>query len=70
MYSHTKVDETFVADWMEMYDKTFEEDADVVRVQQAGLKSQIIPYGRLLPKSESPIRHFHRLVHDALSSGV
>ena len=53
-----------------MYDKTFEEDADVVRVQQAGLKSQMIPYGRLLPKSESPIRHFHRLVHDALASGV
>ena len=22
----------------------------------------MIPYGRLLPKSESPIRHFHRLV--------
>ena len=62
MYSHPEADETFVADWMEMYDKTFEEDADVVRVQQAGLSSQMIPYGRLLPKSESPIRHFHRLV--------
>ena len=29
----------------------------------------MIPYGRLLPKSESPIRHFHRLVYDALASG-
>ena len=36
VYSHPQADETFVADWMEMYDKTFEEDADVVRVQQAG----------------------------------
>ena len=62
VYAHPQADETFVADWMEMYDKTFEEDADVVRVQQAGLRSQMIPYGRLLPKSESPIRHFHRLV--------
>ena len=62
VYSHPQADETFVADWMEMYNKTFAEDADVVRVQQAGLRSQMIPYGRLLPKSESPIRHFHRLV--------
>ena len=36
VYSHPEADETFVADWMEMYNKTFEEDADVVRVQQAG----------------------------------
>ena len=41
---------------------------DVVRVQQAGLRSQMSPFGRLLPKSESPIRHFHRLVHDALAA--
>ena len=68
VYSHPQADETFVADWMEMYDKTFAEDADVVRVQQAGLRSQMIPYGRLLPKSESPIRHFHRLVYDALAA--
>ena len=42
--------------------------ADVVRVQQVGLRSDMVPYGRLLPRSESPIRHFHRLVHDALAS--
>ena len=54
VYSHPQADETFVADWMEMYDKTFEEDADVVRVQQAGLKSQMIPYGRLLPEEREP----------------
>jgi hypothetical protein len=68
VYSHPQADETFVADWMEMYNKTFAEDADVVRVQQAGLRSQMIPFGRLLPKSESPIRHFHRLVYDALAA--
>ena len=68
VYSHPEADESFVADWMEMYNKTFEEDCEVVRVQQAGLKSQMVPYGRLLPKSESPIRHFHRLVHEGLSS--
>ena len=28
----------------------------------------MIPYGRLLPKSESPIRHFHRLVLDGLAA--
>jgi hypothetical protein len=30
--------------------------------------SQMIPCGRLLPKSERPIRHFHRLVHEALAA--
>jgi len=60
----------FVADWMEMYNKTFQEDTDVVLAQQAGLRSNLVPYGRLLPKSESPIRHFHRLVYHALSAGV
>ena len=68
VYAHPQAEEAFVADWMEMYSKTFDEDADVVRVQQAGLRSQMIPYGRLLPKSESPIRHFHRLVYDALAT--
>ena len=41
------------------------------RARPAGRpESQMIPYGRLLPKSESPIRHFHRLVYDALASGA
>jgi hypothetical protein len=30
----------------------------------------MIPYGRLLPKSESPIRHFHRLVLEGLSADL
>jgi phenylpropionate dioxygenase-like ring-hydroxylating dioxygenase large terminal subunit len=68
VYAHPKADEAFIVDWMEMYNQTLAEDVDVVRVQQPGLRSQMVPYGRLLPKSESPIRHFHQLVYDALAA--
>jgi hypothetical protein len=68
VYSHPDADEAFVLEWMEMYNQTLAEDVDVVLVQQPGLRSQAVPYGRLLPKSESPIRHFHRLVVNALAS--
>jgi hypothetical protein len=53
-----------------MYDRTLREDKDVVLKQQPGLRSNAIPYGRLLPRSESPIRHFHRLVADALADAL
>ena len=68
VYAHPQADEAFVVEWLEMYNQTLLEDADVVLVQQVGLRSNMVPYGRLLPKSESPIRHFHRLVYDALAA--
>jgi hypothetical protein len=51
-----------------MYNQTLIEDKEVVLVQQPGLRSNMVPYGRLLPRSESPIMHFHRLVRDALAA--
>jgi hypothetical protein len=70
VFVHPDADEAFVRDWMEMYNQTLLEDSEVVRVQQPGLRSNMIPYGRLLPKSESPISHFHRLVWRALCDGA
>jgi choline monooxygenase len=57
-------------EWLAMYDRTLREDKDVVLKQQPGLRSNAIPYGRLLPRSESPIRHFHQLVVDALADAL
>ena len=67
VFTHPDADEAFAQDWMEMYNQTLLEDKEVVRAQQPGLRSNMVPFGRLLPKSESPIMHFHRLVREALS---
>jgi phenylpropionate dioxygenase-like ring-hydroxylating dioxygenase large terminal subunit len=66
VYVRPEADEKFVEEWMEMWNQTLLEDSEVVLVQQPGLRSNAIPYGRLLPRSESPIAHFHRLVAAAL----
>ena len=68
VFSHPDAGEQFVQDWMEMYNQTLLEDKEVVLVQQPGLRSNMVPYGRLLPRSESPIMHFHRLVRAALAA--
>jgi choline monooxygenase len=43
-----------------------EEDNDLVESVQRGLASGMVPQGRLLPASEQLIRHFQRLVFDAV----
>jgi choline monooxygenase len=48
--------------WLDDWNRTFEEDRDVVGAQHVGLRSRMVPFGRLLPASESAISHFHRLV--------
>ena len=55
---------------MEMYNLTLTEDAEAVRVQQPGLRSRMVPHGRLMSFSESSIAYFHRLVWQALSEAV
>jgi phenylpropionate dioxygenase-like ring-hydroxylating dioxygenase large terminal subunit len=70
VYSHPDADEEFVQSWMEMYNQTLIEDKEVVLVQQPGLRSNMVPHGRLLPRSESPIMHFHQLVRDALAGSL
>jgi phenylpropionate dioxygenase-like ring-hydroxylating dioxygenase large terminal subunit len=70
VFSHPDAEEQDVLDWMEMYNQTLIEDKEVVLVQQPGLRSNMVPYGRLLPRSESSIMHFHRLVRDALAGSA
>ena len=42
-------------------------DQEVVLLQQPGLRSQMVPNGRLMPASESAISRFHRMVFEAFA---
>lgn len=68
MWVHPDADEDDVAEWVEMYNRTLTEDSQAVLVQQPGLRSRMVPYGRLMPSRESAISHFHRMVWDAVYS--
>ncbi len=70
MYVHRDADPGDVANWCEMWNQTLLEDAEVVRLQQPGLRSRAVPHGRLMPSRESSILHFHRLVAAAMRDGL
>jgi phenylpropionate dioxygenase-like ring-hydroxylating dioxygenase large terminal subunit len=70
MYVHPDCDEKFLDEWMEMYNRTIAEDCGAVLAQQPGLRSRMVPYGRLMPSRESAISHFHRLVWQAFSDAL
>jgi phenylpropionate dioxygenase-like ring-hydroxylating dioxygenase large terminal subunit len=67
MFVRPELDEAQVADWLSMLDETLTEDTHAVALQQPGLRSQMVPHGRLMPASESAISRFHRMVWDNLS---
>ena len=69
-YVNRECDQAFVDEWVEMYTQTLAEDAEAVRLQQPGLRSRMVPHGRLMPGSESSIAHFHRLVWQAISEAL
>jgi phenylpropionate dioxygenase-like ring-hydroxylating dioxygenase large terminal subunit len=54
-------------EWVEMWNQTLVEDTEAVLLQQPGLRSQMVPYGRLMPASESAIARFHRMVWESFS---
>jgi len=61
-YVSPELSERELEGWLDDWNRTLEEDRDVVAAQHNGLKSRMVPFGRLLPASESAIAHFHRLV--------
>jgi phenylpropionate dioxygenase-like ring-hydroxylating dioxygenase large terminal subunit len=69
-FVHPDCDEQFGLDWVEMYNQTLREDSEVVRAQQPGLSSRMVPFGRLMPASESSIAYFHRVYWRALSEAL
>jgi phenylpropionate dioxygenase-like ring-hydroxylating dioxygenase large terminal subunit len=69
-FVNPECDDAFVSEWIEMYNRTLSEDAQAVLLQQPGLRSRMVPHGRLMPASESSISHFHRLVWQAMSDAL
>ncbi|MFI8568809.1 SRPBCC family protein [Rhodococcus sp. NPDC078407] len=57
-----------LAKWLDIYDKTFDEDKTVVTAQQAGYDSGAVTQGRLMRNCESTISMFQRRTWDALNS--
>jgi phenylpropionate dioxygenase-like ring-hydroxylating dioxygenase large terminal subunit len=70
MYVHPDSDEETIQHWTEMWNQTLLEDTEAVGLQQPGLRSQMVPHGRLMPASESAIARFHRMVWEAFSEAL
>lgn len=70
MYVDPELSEEQASDWVEMWNQTLTEDTDAVLLQQPGLRSQMVPHGRLMPASESAIARFHRMVWEAFSQAL
>jgi hypothetical protein len=70
MYVHPELTPEQTEDWVEMYNQTLLEDTEAVLLQQPGLSSQMVPYGRLMPASESAIARFHRMVWESFSEAL
>jgi hypothetical protein len=70
MYVHPDCDEETVGHWTEMWNQTLQEDTEVVGLQQPGLRSQMVPHGRLMPASESAISRFHRMVWESFAQAL
>jgi choline monooxygenase len=66
-YADPALDPAQADEWVAMWNKTLSEDTDAVLLQQPGLRSQMVPHGRLMPASESAIARFHRMVWEAFS---
>ncbi|MBY4401107.1 Rieske 2Fe-2S domain-containing protein [Rhodococcus fascians] len=60
-------DPAALAQWLDIYDKTFNEDKTVVTAQQAGYDSGAVPRGRLMSNCESTISMFQRRTWQALT---
>ena len=70
MFVHPEADDEIVGQWTEMWNQTLEEDTEAVGLQQPGLRSQMVPHGRLMPASESAIARFHRMVWEEVAQAL
>ena len=62
LYANPEASDEEIARTLAMYERTLAEDAEVMALQQPGLRSGRIPNGRIMPSRESSISAFHRLV--------
>lgn len=55
-----------VQEWLDVYDRTFQEDKEVVTAQQRGYNAGMIAQGRLMANREASIQMFQRRTWSAL----
>jgi phenylpropionate dioxygenase-like ring-hydroxylating dioxygenase large terminal subunit len=70
VFTHPDYDQASLDEWLKMWNDTIMEDVEAVGVQQPGLRSQMVPHGRLMPASESAIARFHRMVFESFSEAL
>jgi phenylpropionate dioxygenase-like ring-hydroxylating dioxygenase large terminal subunit len=70
MFVHPEVSSEQAEEWVEMWNQTIIEDTEAVLLQQPGLRSQMVPHGRLMPASESAIARFHRMVWESFAEAL
>lgn len=70
MYVDPELSDEQAHHWVQMWNQTLSEDTNAVLLQQPGLRSQMVPHGRLMPASESAIARFHRMVWEAFSEAL
>lgn len=61
------VDPEVAREWIDVYDRTFQEDKEAVAAQQAGYKSGMVWQGRLMAHREAAIQMFQRRTWQALA---
>lgn len=67
MYAAPGLSRADIDGWLGMYGRTLQEDAGAMEAQQPGLRSNMIPQGRLMPSRESAISAFHRQVWSTIA---
>ncbi|WP_346348888.1 SRPBCC family protein [Rhodococcus sp. T2V] len=61
-------DPKVLGQWLDVYDRTFDEDKTVVAAQQGGYDSGAVPQGRLMTNCESTIAMFQRRTWQAMAT--
>ena len=65
MYVRPELDEEQADEWVSMWNQTLTEDSAAVLLQQPGLRSAMVPHGRIMAASESAIARFHQMVWES-----
>lgn len=70
MFAKPGADETVVKEWLDMWDRTLQEDEQATAIQQIGYESGRVRAGRLMLDSESPLQAFMKACHRSLIGGA
>lgn len=70
MFGQKSSDPERVAGWCDIWDKTFQEDAAAVEIQQTGLRTNRMPRSRFLPGREKSVLFMNHLILQEYRDGM